>query len=335
MIIDTHSHYFPLALINEARRGAAFDGLTVIQSGGKELVCHRQGAQYELKREFYDLDTKLAKMDELEIDVSVLSIVPTLFMYWAERNEAFHFCQRMNDCLAEFAADSNSRIVGLASVPLQDPEKSVTELKRAVGELGFRGVQIGTSIEGVPLDDARFEPFFAETSALGAPLLLHPYAVGKRKGLEDFQLNNLVGNPLDTCQAAARLIFSGFLDRYPDLNIILPHGGGYLPYQIGRMDRGFQTRPGKNLNLHKPSDYLKRFFFDTILFDTQPLKFLCDLVGAERLIVGTDIPFDVEDLNFRRNIESLEITESEEDQILFRNAQGLFNIANNIKGKTF
>ena len=324
MIIDTHCHYFPLALINEARRGAAFDGLTVIQSGGKELICHRHGAQYEVKREFYDLDAKLAKMDELEIDVSVLSIAPTLFMYWAERKEVFHFCQRMNDCLAEFAADSNSRIVGLASVPLQDPEKSVTELKRAVGELGFRGAQIGTSVEGVPLDDARFEPFFAEASALGAPLLLHPYAVGKRKGLEDFQLNNLVGNPLDTCQAAARLIFSGFLDRYTDLKIILPHGGGHLPYQIGRMDRGFQARLGKNLNLHTPSDYLKRFYYDTILFDAKPLEFLCDLVSAERLVVGTDIPFDVADVNFRRNIESLDKSKSEKDQIFFRNAMALF-----------
>ena len=206
----------------------------------------------------------------------------------------------MNDCLAEFASASGGRIVGLASVPLQDPESAARELRRAIEELGFRGAQIGTSVEGVPLDDARYAVFFKEASELHVPLMIHPYAVGKRERMEDFQLNNLVGNPMDTCLSAARLILSGFLDRYPELKIILPHGGGYLPYQIGRLDRGYFARPGKNLCEHAPSEYLKRFYFDTILFDPKPLKFLFDLVGAERLMVGTDLPFDVADVAFKK-----------------------------------
>ena len=194
-------------------------------------------------------------------------------------------------------------------------------------ELGFRGTQIGTSVEGLPLDDARYAVFFKEPNDLHIPLMIHPYAVGKRERMEDFQLNNLVGNPMDTCLSAVRMILSGFLDRYPELKIILPHGGGYLPYQIGRLDRGYFARPGKNLCEYAPSEYLKRFYFDTILFDTNALNFLYDLVGAERLMVETDLPFDVADEAFKKNIKSLNITEHESDMIFFRNAQSLFKIA--------
>jgi aminocarboxymuconate-semialdehyde decarboxylase len=325
MIIDSHSHYFPLELIKEARKGNAFDGLTIIQDRDREMACHRQGARYELKREFYDLSAKLAKMDELEITISVLSNAPTLFMYWTDKTEANAFCRRLNDSLAEFAAASGGRIVGLATLPLQDPEKAALELRRAVVELGFHGAQIGTAVEGIPLDDARFEVFFDEVCKLGVPVIIHPYAVGKRERLEDFQLNNLVGNPMDTCLAAARLIYSGFLDKYPEIKIILPHGGGYLPYQIGRMDRGYAARPEKNLCDHAPSEYLKRFYFDTVLFDPQPLKFLSDLVGTERLLAGTDLPFDVADENIKRNIDALKISEQGKEQIFYRNAQELFH----------
>jgi aminocarboxymuconate-semialdehyde decarboxylase len=326
MIIDTHSHYFPVELINEARTGNAFDGLTVSQSGEKELICHRQGSKYSLTKEFYDLGAKLTRMDELGINTSIFSIAPTLFMYWTEISAANTFCQRMNDCLAEFTASSHGRLLGLATVPMRDPDMAIKELKRAINELGFRGAQIGTAVETIPLDDARFEPFFTEVSILGIPIILHPYSVGKRDRLEDFQLNNLVGNPLDTCLAAARMIFSGFLDRFPDIKIILPHGGGYLPYQIGRLDRGFQVKSGKNINLHPPSHYLKRFFYDTILFESLPLKFLHDLVGADRLLVGTDIPFDVADIDFSHTIESLAIPHHEKVLIFYQNAQQLFHI---------
>lgn len=327
MIIDTHSHYFPLALIEEARKGKTYDGLSAIQDGGREMVCHRQGARYELKREFYDLGAKLARMDELEISVSVLSTAPTLFMYWTDKTSAYDFSRRMNDSLAEFASVSGGQIVALASVPLQDPESAARELRRAVTELDLRGAQIGTAVEGLPLDDARFADFFTEARDLRIPILIHPYAVGKRERMEDFQLNNLVGNPMDTCLSAARLMLSGFLDRYPELKIILPHGGGYLPYQIGRLDRGYFARPGNNLCKSAPSEYLKRFYFDTILFDPKPLKFLYNLAGAERLMVGTDLPFDVADTDFKRNVEALNIAEDEKDRIFFRNAQSLFNIA--------
>ncbi len=326
MIIDVHSHYFPLALIEEARKGTAFDGLTVIQDRDREMAWHRQGARYELKREFYDLESKLSRMDELGIDISILSTAPTLFMYWTEKNGASEFCRRMNDCLAEYIAASNGRIIGLASVPLQAPESAARELRRAVLEMGFHGVQIGTSIEGLPLDDARLEIFFSEANNLNVPILIHPYAVGKREHLEDFQLNNLVGNPMDTCLSATRLILSGFLDRYPDFKIILPHGGGYLPYQIGRLDRGFFARPNKNLCEYAPSKYIKRFYFDTILFDPEPLKFLCDLAGSDRLLVGTDLPFDVADVSFEKNIKALNLTENKNELIYYKNAQMLFKI---------
>ena len=260
MVIDIHTHNFPAELIDEAREGNAFDGLTIQPIHEKEYIRHRQGSRYPLVKEFFDLNAKIQQMDKLGIDLSILSLSPTLFMYWVDENEADKFCKRMNDLLAKFISESNGRLLGLATVPLQNTDLAVNELRRAISDLKFCGVQIGTSVESVPLDDSSLYPFFEEVQVLDVPVLIHPYAVGKRDRMGDFHLNNLIGNPLDTELAAARMIFSGFLDRFPNLKIILAHGGGFLPYQIGRFDHAY-NRSSIDSSTRSPASLLSREIF--------------------------------------------------------------------------
>lgn len=293
LTVDVHTHYIPDNVVADVRRGAGFDGMRTEQVDGHEWLVHRQGFRYPLHRSFYDLETRIASMDERRVDRAVLSIAPPLFMYWADAAEAADFCRRLNDSLAAFAADSGGRIVAVATLPMQDPDAAAKELRRAVGELGLRGAEIGPGIEGTLLDDAAVRPLLAAAAELHAPLILHPYYVGQRPGLEDFYLTNLIGNPLETTICASRLIFGGVLDEMADLRLVLMHGGGYLPYQIGRLDHGHRVRPESRGCRHDPSSYLSRFWFDTVTHAPKPLRFLVDSVGADHVVFGTDFPYDM------------------------------------------
>jgi len=326
MIIDIHTHFYPQDLIDQARGGMAIDGLTTFFKEEREFIQHRQGARYPLPREFHDRDEKLGQMDALNIDISILSAAPTLFMYWLDKKEGSEFCAWMNEKLAEHIQPFSGRLFGLTTVPLQDPGLAVQELRRTILELKFCGVQIGTSIESKPLDDPAFEPFFKEASHLGVPVLIHPYSVGKRERFEAFHLNNMVGNPLDTEIAAARMIFSGFLDRFPDLKIILVHGGGFLHYQIGRFNHTYSLLPENERPAHPPGFYLQRFYYDTVLFDPEPLDFLCKIAGPGQIMVGTDSPFAAQDINFKRNIDSLGLDGPSKEKIFSKNALYLFHL---------
>ncbi len=195
MRVDIHTHFIPRDFIEQARCGQAIDNITLQKQDGKEWMIHPQGYRYPLVPEFWDLEAKLRHMDSLGIDVSVLSLSPTLLFYWLEASPAQEFCQAANEALAKFASTSGGRLYGMATVPLQDPEASSAELRRAVVDLGLRGTQIGTTMEKIPLDDRRFDPFFATAAGLDVPVVPHPYYVGLRAGFADFYMTNLVGNP--------------------------------------------------------------------------------------------------------------------------------------------
>ncbi|MGH2736385.1 MAG: amidohydrolase family protein, partial [Actinomycetota bacterium] len=197
------------------------------------------------------------------------------------------------------------RISGMANLPMQDPHAATIELRRCVEELGIRGAEIGTDIEGVPLDDERYEEFFAEAERLGVVLLLHPYFVGPRPGLEDFYLTNLVGLPLSTTVAAARLMFSGFFERHR-VRFILAHGGGFMPYKLGRLDRGYDVRAeSSSRSERRPSEMLELIYYDTLTHNADALHFLIKVVGADHVLFGTDLPFDMTDPEQGHVIEEL------------------------------
>jgi aminocarboxymuconate-semialdehyde decarboxylase len=321
---DVHTHYMPEEFLREARAGQALDGVRVEQHEGTEWLAHRQGFRYPTGPRMYDIETRLSEMDAHRIDVGVVSLQPMLFFYWAPATEVIDWARFANDQIAKLVAQAPHRFVGLATLPMQDPDAAAAELRRAVTELGLRGAEIGPSIEDVPLDAPALRPVLATAQELGVPLLLHPYYVGPRSGLEDFYLVNLLGNPLQTTISASRLILSGTLDELPTLDVVLCHGGGFLPYQQGRLDHGWRVRPEAGGASEEPSSYLRRFHYDTITHAAAPLRFLLNSVGADRVVYGTDYPFDMAAGSLREQVSGAGLSPEELALVGGTNAARLF-----------
>jgi aminocarboxymuconate-semialdehyde decarboxylase len=324
--VDVHTHFVPSGVLAAARHGQGFDGMVAERGAGQEWLIHRQGFRWPVLPVFYDLTARLAAMDQRGIGHAVLSAAPQLFMYWADAGEAAGFCREVNDALAAFAAGSGGRITAVATLPMQDPPAAVTELRRTVTELGMPGAEIGPDVAGVPLDDPGPRTVLAAAADLRVPLIVHPYYVGARPGLGDFYLTNLIGNPLATTVCAARLIFSGTLDELGALRLVLTHGGGYLPYQIGRLDHGHRVRPEAKGCAHPPSAYLSRFWFDTVTHAAGPLRFLADSVGADHVTYGTDFPFDMAAGPLADQLAGTGLAPADAELIAGRNAAALFGV---------
>jgi aminocarboxymuconate-semialdehyde decarboxylase len=323
-IVDTHSHVIPPGVVAAMRAGDAPDGIALENLDGTPWAVHRQGYRYPLPPHFHDLTARLAHMDTTGISEAVVSIAPPLFLYWADLAEGVDAARLVNDELARMARDSGGRLSALATLPMRDPDAAVAELRRAVGELGLRGAEIGPHVEGVHLDDFRLRPVLAAAQQLGVPLLVHPYYVGAQPELADFYLTNLLGNPWQTAVCAARLILSGTLDRLPSLDLVLVHGGGHLPYQHGRLDRGYEVRPEAQGCRDLPSSYLRRFHYDSLTHDPRALRFLLELVGADRVVFGTDVPFDMGGGPLAEQLGGYRLDDDVSACVAHRNADRLF-----------
>ncbi len=284
---------------------------------------HQQGYHYPLDPDFYLLDRMIANLDETNVDHAVLGPTPTLFFYDVDSETGAEFCARSNDWISKQSAESGGRVSGMATVPMQNPDAAARELRRCVEDLGMRSVELGTDIEGAPLDDPRYRSFFEIADELDVLVLLHPYFVGPRPGLEDFYMTNLVGLPFLTALAATRLLFSGFFSRH-DVRFLLVHGGGFMPYQLGRLDRGFKVREESSAFAdHKPSASIGNLYYDTLTHSPAALEFLVDLVGSDHVLFGTDLPFDMTDPAQASAIDSLEGEEAR--QVWGENAMRLLD----------
>jgi aminocarboxymuconate-semialdehyde decarboxylase len=323
-VIDVHAHVIPPALVEAMRTGQAPDGIRLERQGDRPQVVHRQGYRYPLLDEFHDVEVRLKTMEAQGIDTAVLSVAPPLFLYWIEAAEATEATRVVNDAVAEMVAQAPDRFLGLATLPLQDPAAAVAELRRCVREHGFRGAQVGPHAEGVPLDDEALRPVLAEAAELQVPLVVHPYYVGSSPDLDDFYLTNLQGNPWQTAVCASRLIFSGALDALPGLDLVLVHGGGHLPYQVGRLDHGHLVRPESKGCAHAPSEYLRRFHYDTLTHNPASTGWLIEQVGADRVVLGTDTPFDMAGGSLEEQLAGVDLPEPDRAAIAHANAERIF-----------
>lgn len=325
-VVDVHAHVIPPALVDLMRSGSAPDGIILDESEGRPWVVHRQGYRYPLLDAFHDVPARLAQMDSAGTDLAVLSIAPPLFLYWTGLDGAASAARTINDAIAKMVEQAPHRFAGLATLPMQDPAAAASELRRCVGELGMRGAQIGPHIDGTPLDDESLRPVLRTAEELGVPLVLHPYYVGSSPGLDDFYLTNLQGNPWQTALSASRLIFSGTLDKMPDLDLVLVHGGGHLPYQIGRLDHGHRVRPEAGEPDHAPSEYLRRFHYDSLTHSTDSTRWLIDRVGSDRVLFGTDVPFDMAGGTFTEQLDGFTGSEDDLTAVASGNADRLFSL---------
>ena len=291
-IIDIHAHFYPQSYLKIlAEEGESF-GIRLDQTHPKETVIDMKGSRLSHGPAFTDLDLRLKEMKRQRVDIHALSLTRPM-VYWADPELGLKLSQAMNDAMAEAHTAFPDRFVGLAVLPMQDIPSALEELERASRLPGIRGVYMGTNINGKDLSDPQYLPLFQRIEKLRLPVFLHPTQVIGPERLKPYFSYNLLGFPFDTAIAAAHLIFSGILDRFPRLSFCLPHAGGALPWLIGRMNRGHKITEECRQMKHKPSTYLRRFTYDTISHDPGALLYLIRLVGADRVMIGSDYCFAI------------------------------------------
>lgn len=293
--VDVHAHHLVAAVEAlvadhpQRRRENAIQAAHM----GDASVRHNATLLPQYAVALTDLDTRLRRMDAMGIDVQAVSLSPTQYYYWAEPDLARRVVQLANEGLAELCAARPDRLVGLGTVALQHPDLAVEQLTTAVRSLGLRGAILSTAVNGVDFSDPRFAPFWARAEELEALLFVHPLGCSLGERLSRYYLINAVGQPAETAVALSHLIFGGVLDRFPRLRICAAHGGGYLPYYIGRSDHAYEVRPESRMTARAPSSYLRQLWFDSLVYRSDTLRHLIDVAGASQVVLGTDYPFDM------------------------------------------
>nr|WP_314840912.1 amidohydrolase family protein [uncultured Microbacterium sp.] len=327
MTTDVHAHVLLPSLQAEVERRAP------------DLV--REAAELELRRngaeslavsgpmvgsripKLTSVAVRLSDMDAQGIDVQWVSASPNHFYPWAPEGLAVWSANEANRLVAEHVAQAPERLIGLGLVPLQHPERIVECLDDAVLGRGLAGVEISSFAGDVELSDERLEPFWARAAELGAVIFLHPFGCSLDERLDRFYLSNTVGQPAENAVALSHLIFAGVLDRHPDLTVVAAHGGGYLPFAIGRSDHAWTVRPEAQRCAHAPSTYLEKIWFDTVVHDPAALRHLVEAAGRSRVLLGSDYPFDMGLVDPVAFVQEAGLAADVVDGILESNAEAL------------
>jgi aminocarboxymuconate-semialdehyde decarboxylase len=283
---DVHNHAVPREAVELLRTGSGYP----IRVEGEFMEADRVRA--ELTPVFLDAAAKLEQLAQAGLDAAVVSGSPALFAYEADEERGAALCRAVNRGLAELCTLEPSRLRWMAHVPLQAPD-AAAELLAEAANAGAAGAQIGTSVVGTPLAEASLDRFWEAAERHDIALMLHPAYNNPHPGLEGYHLQNAIGNQLETTIAAERLIVSGALDRHPGLRVLLVHAGGYVPWQAGRLRHAATVRVELADSPPDPYDYFGRLFVDTITHDAAGLRFLVERVGADNVVMGTDLPFDM------------------------------------------
>ena len=282
----------------------------------------------EIEENCWSPEARLHDCEHHGVHVQVLSTVPVMFNYWAKAEDTYDLSRFLNDHIAGIVEKYPKRFIGLGTLPMQDSKLAIKELERCVNELGLVGVQIGSHINDWNLNDPALFDIFAAAQDLGAAIFVHPWdMVGKEK-MEKYWLPWLVGMPAETSLAICSMIFGGVLERLPNLRIAFAHGGGGFPSAIGRIEHAFKVRPDLLAvdNPHEPRKYLKQIYLDTLVHDPEMLKYLVNLMGPEKLALGTDYPFPLGELEPGKLIASMDYNSSINDRLLHGTALEWLNL---------
>jgi aminocarboxymuconate-semialdehyde decarboxylase len=296
LAIDLHAHALIGNTEDLARQQERWrrEGQEAARLAGKESSEHNQRLmQTAYLAGLTRVEARLATMDATGIDVQAVSPVPMQYHYWAEREAAERIVASINEGIAVICHSRPDRFVGLGSVAMQFPELAAAQLEHAMRELQLKGIIVSTAINGAELADPHFEVFWAKAEELGAVVFIHPMGCSLGARLTPYYLSNIIGNPAETTVALAHLIFSGMFDRHPKLKVVAAHGGGYFPFYTARFDHGWRVRPEAHTCESAPSTYLKKIWFDSLVYEPAQLEYLIRRAGAANVVLGTDFPFDM------------------------------------------
>lgn len=299
MIYDVHAHCIPAEFRTWLeRRGDAVDAALVDSARGPQVRFADKVTTGPLREDLTDYEGRVADLDRMGIDVQVLSGWIDLTGYELSSPAAAEYSNAHNEALAGEAARAPDRFRTLGTVPLQDPDAAIAVLERAMGELGMKGVEIATTIDSrYPHRWEGLDGFWEAAQDLGAFVLLHPMRPLTGVDLDAFFMSNSVGRPAESTIALSGLILTGVFERFPELRLCVVHGGGFAPFQIGRLDKAYGQKPGlvgKHI-AKAPSEYLRSLYVDTVVHDPAALRYLVDYMGADRVLLGTDYPFEMGD----------------------------------------
>ena len=311
--VDIHTHIIPENIPNWAKK---FGYGEFVWLDHHKPCCAKMMMDTAFFREIehncWSADQRIIECNQHHVDVQVLSTIPVMFSYWAEPKDTLEISKFLNDHIAEIVEKYPKRFVGLGTLPMQHTELAIQELERCK-KIGLKGIQIGSHINHLNLNDVSLFPIFEAMQALDMALFVHPWWYSAKTKMPDYWLPWLVGMPAETSLAICSMIFGGVFERLPKLRVAFAHGGGAFPATIGRIEHGWQARPDLVAvdNVHNPKKYLGQFWLDSLVHDKDMLKFVSNLVGVNRITLGTDYPFPLGEDNPGELIKSSNFTDQE------------------------
>jgi predicted TIM-barrel fold metal-dependent hydrolase len=327
-VIDAHGHLLvpEAGALVEGHPGEAADAAAERASFTVASIAANRAQLQRVWPQLTSVARRLADLDAIGVDAQVVGPMP-MHRYWAGPELAIKLSAVINEAVAAHCTQGQGRLHGLGTLPLQHPDIAVRELERAVRKLGLKGVSVSTNVDGRELADPLFDPVWEAAADLGAVVFIHPWGCSLGPRLGAHFLGNTFGQPAETALALSHLILGGTLDRHPSLKLLAAHGGGFLPTYIGRSDHAWAERPDAQGCVLPPSTYLRRIWYDALVYTPQALRHLVEVVGPDKVMLGTDYPFDMGVTDPVERATAAALPAADLTAILSGNAATLFALA--------
>jgi aminocarboxymuconate-semialdehyde decarboxylase len=328
MKIDIHTHIMPEHMPNWTKKFGYGDFIHLEHRNCEACMIKGDKLFRVVKENCFKDELRIKEMDETNVTQQVLSTIPVLFNYWAKAADGLETSRFLNDHIAETVSKNPKRFLGIGTVPMQDVDMAIKEMKRCVQELKMPGLEIGSNINGENLSEKKFFPFYEAAEKLGCSLFVHPWEMMGEDKMQKYWLPWLVGMPAETSRAICSMIFGGIFEQFPKLRVAFAHGGGSFPITIGRIQHGFDVRPDLIAvdNSISPEKYIGKFWVDSLVHDKKAMNFLIDLMGDDKICMGSDYPFPLGEHNPGRLIEKMKLGKKTEKKLLYKNALSWLNV---------
>ena len=332
MVIDIHTHILPKDLPDLEKKFGYGGWIRLDHNSNGTANMIKDGEQFRVvKCNCWDPVARLDDCQESGVSLQVISTIPVMFSYWAQPKHTYLLSRLLNDDIANVVQNNPKRFVGLGTIPMQDEKLAVKELERCIQDLRFPGIQIGSNINGKNLSSQKFFPIFEAAADLGSCIFVHPWNIMGKNQMEKYWLPWLVGMPAETSRAICSMIFSGIFEKLPNLRVAFAHGGGAFPATIGRIQHGYDSRPDLCAidNNVDPTDYLGKFWIDSLVHDFDMLEFLLKKVGNKKIALGSDYPFPLGEKMPGTLIKNSNLSKTTKDNLLYKNALDWLAIKSN------